>query len=149
MSISPAVRSDQIVMVGPSLLVPGLSGGWNGAPLFQHNFGGVVDGVNAVAAQGALLVPFRAKILAVKLVVRAAMGTGAAVFTIGDPGDADRYITKSVPTTDTAGAAYTFVDDDDFNVTRIIAEDTPVFAGSDGGATSTGSVDLWMLYTPY
>lgn len=148
MTISPAVRSDQIIMAGSGLLLPGAAHLPAGAPVLAHNFGGLIDAVNSVTLQGGLLVPFRGIILAAAIRVRAQLGTGAALIELGTTADPDRFVSKSVPIADAAGTVYLFVDDDDFATSRIIAENTVIAASSDGGATSTGSVDAMILFAP-
>lgn len=148
MTVAPTTRADRIIPGGAGLILPGLVHLPAGAPVFMHNFGGLIDGVNAVAAQGALLVPFRAKIIYAKIRVRVQMGTGPAVIDLGSTADTDRFISQSVPISAAAGVVYEFIDDDDFATSRIIEADSVIIATGDGGATSTGSVDAMILYAP-
>lgn len=148
MTLAVTTRADRIIPGGAGLILPGLAHLPAGAPVFMHNFGGLIDAVNAVAAQGALLVPFRAKIIYAKIRVRVQLGTGAAVIDLGSTADTDRFVSKSVPITDAAGTTYEFIDDDDFATSRIILENSVICATGDGGATSTGSVDAMILFAP-
>lgn len=130
--------------------VPGLrrfTPNWN-RPLFIHGFGGLLDMVTAVVRQGPLLIPFRAKIVCARIRVRVQLGTGPGIASIGNTSDEAAYLTKTVPIADAAGTFYLFDEDAEF-VTPIIPADTVISASGDGGATSTGSVDMSIIYTPW
>lgn len=147
MVASPAVRAQDIQMPA-GVVVPGLQRlGAQWRPILVHSFG-LVDAVNSVANQNPLVMPFRAKIVLARFKIRAQLGTGPAIISIGRPDDGDAYAAKTVPIADAAGVEYVYDEDADFTQ-PIIEAGAIVTANGDGGATSTGSVDVSMVYTPW
>lgn len=128
MGTSHAVRSNEVQ--------------WNGVmPMVKHS--GVLDLVTAVTEQGAFFVPVGMKIKEIKSRVRAACGTAAGVAGLYGVAAAANYATQSHATTDAAGTIKTWT---------ITTEDVPagevLYFTGDGGATSTGSVDVTVVLVP-
>lgn len=149
MSKSYKGRASEIVMDGPAGIIPGVLANTLGADKpIGAIFSGLLDCVNAVADQAPHYFPFNAQIIAIGIRVRAQLGTGAAEVYVGTTADNDKFLLKSVPIAATAGTEYLFTAiDTDFLDAEIDKGDVVCF-GSDGGATSTGSVDVTVLWVP-
>lgn len=110
----------------------------------QIKSSGLLDLVDAVTEQGGFLVPFAATIKEIRSRVRVACGTGPGVASLkGVEKGGTAYASQSHATTDTAGTDFLWTITD----AVIPAGEVLYFAG-DGGATSTGSVDVTVVLIP-
>ncbi len=147
MAVSPVARASEIQHDGAALLIPGLgdAGIPVGVPVFHHP-SGLLDLVAAVTTQGAIMIPFRAKIIAAGTIVRAQAGTGPAEVYIGTIADPDAFALFTIATADAVGAVqeHTGVE----LLGSIVPAGTVVHFSANGGATSTGGVDVYFIYVP-
>lgn len=145
MGISPVARATEVILGGAALTIPGVSGVVThlGRPVFIHHFGGKLDLVSQVTEQGAILVPFRARVLDIRSRVRTQCGTGSGIASVGKVGSAAYFTTLTHTTAMAAGVIVVGT-----LAEAIIAANDVVYASGDGGATTNGDCDVWMAYTP-
>lgn len=143
---TPIGRASQVILDGPVRRIPGAAALRGDTPLIIIP-SGLLDLVNAVAHQAAFYFPFDATILSIKGKIRAAPGTGPGIAKVGTVADDDKFAAFTV-TTDTnvhdTGTEVTFTI---LNSGTINAGDVLTFSG-DGGATSTGGIDITVVAVP-
>lgn len=130
MAKSPAVRSSEVQYDGAGMLLVISSG--------------KLDLVNAVAEQGAFLVPFDAEIVEVRSRVRTACGTAAGLAELkGVEAGATVYASKSHATTDAAGTDLVWT-----TAVSFVPKGEVLYFAGDGGATATGDCDVTVILKP-
>jgi len=139
----------KILLDGAYRQIPGLelnpAVGSYGVPFMIAS--GKLDLVTAVAEQAPYYFPFRAKLLAAQIRVRTQLGTGAGIVGLGKFGagaSATYFASNTVPITDVAGTVRIVT------LTQSLAVPGDVFYfNGDGGATTTGDVDVWTVWVPW
>lgn len=103
----------------------------------------LMDGVTAVVAQNPTLIPFRARIVGFYGKIRTVAGTAGYIIGLGTVADTDAFGTITTVIGDVAGTIVQGVVTD-----PIIPKDTVVVFTGDGGATTTGNIDVVVLLEP-
>jgi len=136
------IELDGIIKALPAAVQSAMKPG----PLFVLN-SGLLDLVNTVSAQAPFYWPFKAVVLGVYSRVRTQLGTGAGVAAFGILGSLTKFASQSVPISAVAGTEHVWTLASAANLI-INPGDVSVFSG-DGGATSTGDVDVTAFVQPY
>jgi hypothetical protein len=111
-------------------------------PLFVEK-SGLLDLVNVVARQGDIYFPMPAKIIGIYSRVRTQLGTAAGIAALGIIGSLTKFGTQSHAISAVAGTTFIWTIAD----ANINAGDVVTFSG-DGGATTTGDIDVTYFWQP-
>lgn len=138
----PIGKASQVQLDGSWRAIPEIQAlaDANAGALWREISSGLLDTVNAVTSQAPTYFPYAAEVVAIRVRVRTAGGTASAHVLVGILGDTDYYCDVTVATTDAAGTEFTAT-----LLHTAIAAGTVLTFNSDGGASTTGDVDVWVL----